>query len=114
MTMREYITATADAHLSPEMDAKSAELLAALDKRNESRKGKPSKTSQANEPIKAQILTVLEGQTDPVTSAFVADQIGVTPAKANSLLVALRTAEQVTSTDIKVGKSKVKGWTVVR
>ena len=114
MTMREYLNNVAAAHLDDEMDAKTAELLGALDKRNESRKGKPSKTALANEPIKEQILAVLDMQTEPVTSAFVADQIGVTPAKANSLLVGLRTAERVTSTDIKVGKSKVKGWAIAQ
>ena len=114
MTMREYLTVVANAHINDEIDNKTADLLTALDKRNESRKGKPSKTALANEPIKEQIYGVLTEQSEPVTSAFVAEKVGITPAKANSLLVGLRTAERVTSTDIKVGKSRVKGWAIAQ
>ena len=112
MNMREYLTTVANAHISTEIDEKSAALLEALDRKNAQRKGKPSKTTVANEPIKAQLIERLGDE--PVTSAVLAEGLGLTTAKVASLMGVLHKEGKVNATDIKVGKSKVKGWTLAQ
>lgn len=112
MTMREYLNTVANAHINDEMDNKTADLLVALDRKNEKSRSKPSKATIANEPIKAQILERLGDE--PITSAVVAEGLGLTVAKVASLLGVLHREGKVNSTDVKVGKSKVKGWTLAQ
>lgn len=112
MTTREYIVNTLNAHISAEMDEKSNALLEAMDKKNAQRKGKPSKATIANEPIKAQIMERLGDE--PITSAVIAESLGLTTAKVASLLGVMHREGKVNSTDVKVGKSKVKGWTIAQ
>lgn len=40
--------------------------IAKADERNAKRKGQPSKSAKANEPIKAEIVEVLKGSTEPL------------------------------------------------
>ena len=111
MTMREYLNAVANAHINDELDAKTADLLAALDKKNAQRSSKPSKTAIANEPIKAAIIDHLQGVDEPMTAEAVGAACGITTSKASALLVQLAKAERVTSCEVKVkGKGKVKGY----
>lgn len=111
MTMREYLNAVASAHINDEIDAKTADLLTALDRKNAQRSSKPSKTAIANEPIKASILEHLQGAEEPMTAAMVGTACGITPNKASALLVQLEKSERVTSCEVKVkGKGKVKGY----
>jgi predicted Rossmann fold nucleotide-binding protein DprA/Smf involved in DNA uptake len=112
MTTREYIVNTLNAHISAEMDEKSTALLEAMDRKNAQRKGKPSKATVANEPIKAQLIERLGDE--PVTSAALAEGLGLTTAKVASLMGVLHREGKVNSTDVKVGKSKVKGWTLAQ
>lgn len=112
MTTRELLNSVINANLSDEATEKAQALLAQLDKRNEKRASTPSKTAIANEPIKAQILDLLN--TTPKTAAEIGQTLEITPQKASALLRQLVESGVVNSTEVKVPKKgKVKGYTLV-
>lgn len=112
MTTRELLNSVINANLSDEATEKAQALLAQLDKRNEKRASTPSKTAIANEPIKAQILDLLN--TTPKTAAEIGQTLEITPQKASALLRQLVESGAVNATEVKVPKrGKVKGYTLV-
>ena len=85
MTTREFLTAISDnATLSAELHDKAVALIAALDKRNEQRAAKPSKTAQANEPVKANIATYLTDHAGALASD-IAVALGISTPKVSAL-----------------------------
>lgn len=112
MTNREFLTAVITANISDEMNAKATALIAGLDKRNEQRKGKPSKTAVANEPVKKAIVEYLQGK-GTLTASAVGEGMGISTQKASALLRQIVESGLVTVSEVKVqGKGKVKGYTV--
>lgn len=112
MTNREFLNAIVSANLSDEMTEKANALLASLDKRNESRKAKPSKTAIANEPVKQAIIKALEGK-GVQTAAEVGVALNITTQKASALLRQLAEGGVVVTSEVKVPKKgKVKGYTL--
>ena len=74
--------------------------------RNAKRKNSPSKKSVENEPIKAQIKSILTDT--PHTASEIAETVGISTQKASALL---RQIDGLTVTEVKVkGKGKVKGY----
>lgn len=112
MTAREYFNAILKLdNLPADLAAETEKAIARLDKRNEQRKDKPSKTQTANEPIKIAILELLSG------GAMVASDIGralnISTQKASSLCHQLVAEKKATVADIKVkGKGTVKQYSV--
>lgn len=112
MTAREYFNAILSIEgLSDELRTETEKAIARLDKRNEQRKDKPSKTQTANEPIKVAILELLS------TGSMVASDIGralnISTQKASSLCRQLVDEKKATVADIKVkGKGTVKQYSV--
>ena len=117
MTNREFLTAIANSSLSDELTAYAAEQIVKLDMRNAARKAKqsskPSKTAIENEPIKAAIMDFLNTQTEPMIAADIAENVGITTAKASSMLRQLADAGKVIKSEVKIPKKgKVKGYAV--
>lgn len=106
MTNREFLTAIANSTLSDELTAFAAEQIAKMDARNEARKAssKPSKTAIANEPIKAAILDFLTAQSEPAIAMTIGEGVGITTAKASSLLRQLVECGNVVKSEVKIPK----------
>ena len=117
MTNREFLTAVANSSLSDDLTTYAAEQIVKLDMRNAARKekqsSKPSKTAIENEPIKASIMEFLSAQSEPMIAADIAENIGITTAKASSLLRQLADAGKVVKSEVKIPKKgKVKGYAI--
>lgn len=112
MTQREFLNAVVKANISEEVNTAAAKYLAAIDKRNAT----PTKAELAkraeNEAIKAEIVKVLADGAVRVASDIGA-RVGVSTAKASSLLRQMGEAGQVTISEVKVKNSgKVKGYAI--
>ena len=115
MTNREFLTAVANSSLSDDLTTYAAEQIAKLDMRNAARKekqsSKPSKTAIENEPIKASIMEFLSTQSEPMIAADIAENMGITTAKASSLLRQLVNDGKVVKSEVKIPKKgKVNGY----
>lgn len=107
MTNREFLTAIANsANLSSDLTDFATDQIAKMDARNEARKAssKPSKTALANEPIKASIMAFLSQQSEPVIACTVAEGVGISTAKASSLLRQLVESGKVVKSEVKIPK----------
>lgn len=107
MTNREFLTAIANsANLSSDLTDFATDQIAKMDARNEARKAssKPSKTAIANEPIKASIMAFLSQQTEPTIACTVAEGVGISTAKASSLLRQLVESGKVVKSEVKIPK----------
>lgn len=117
MTNREFLTAIANSSLSDDLTTYAAEQIAKLDMRNAARKekqsSKPSKTAIENEPIKASIMEFLSTQSEPMIAADIAENMGITTAKASSLLRQLVNDGKVVKSEVKIPKKgKVNGYAI--
>ena len=116
MTNREFLTAIAsNASLDSALTEFATEQIAKMDARNEARKAssKPSKTAIANEPIKASIMEFLSKQSEPVIACVIGEGVGITTAKASSLLTQLVKSGKVVKSEVKIPKKgKVKGYSI--
>lgn len=112
MTQREFLTAVSNSTLDPEVvDFAKAEI-EKMDARNEKRKATPSKTAQANEPIKEEIVKALT-EKGTMCAADVGELVAISTQKASSLLRQLVEDGKVKSEDKKVPKKgTVKFYTV--
>lgn len=115
MTNREFLTAVANSSLSDDLVTYAAEQIVKLDMRNAARKekqsSKPSKTAIENEPIKASIMEFLSAQSEPMIAADIAENVGITTAKASSLLRQLVNDGKVIKSEVKIPKKgKVNGY----
>lgn len=107
MTNREFLTAIANSTVLPtDLTEFATEQIAKMDARNEARKAssKPSKTAIANEPIKASIMAFLSQQSEPVIACTVAEGVGISTAKASSLLRQLVESGKVVKSEVKIPK----------
>ena len=118
MTMRKYHEAVAAIPNAPaDVVAKAKAELAKMDAANANRKSKPSKTSVANEPIKAAIVELLTTNGAMVASAIGAaltnGEVEVSTSKASALCGQLVKAEVLAVEDVKVkGKGTVKQYSI--
>ena len=107
MTNREFLTAIANStNLSSDLTDFATDQIAKMDARNEARKAssKPSKTALANEPIKASIMAFLSQQTEPTIACTIAEGVGISTAKASSLLRQLVESGKVVKSEVKIPK----------
>ena len=111
MTNREFFVSISEGKLTEDCVAHATEALAKMDSANAKRKDKPSKTSLANEPIKAALLTLLtENPNTQYTENELGTALEVTHNKAGSLVRQLVAAGKAISTEAKfpkAGKRKV-------
>lgn len=111
MTNREFYISISAGKLTEDCIAHAAEALTKMDAINEKRKGKLSKTQEANVPIKEALLTLLkENPSTKYTENDLGVALEVTHNKAGSLARQLVAEGKVISTEVKipkVGKRKV-------
>ena len=113
-TMRDFITY----FLSLDgMDAEAVEFaqneLEKLDARNAARKAKLSPKQEENENMKLQMFDIMVGAGgQPVTASEVAEKLEVSRSKASALLRQLVLEQKCEVSEVKSGKSKVKGYSV--
>ena len=108
MTTREFYTAIASAqNLDVELTEKAAELIAALDHKNELRKSKPSKDSLESAARRQAVREFFEaaGNGQLFDRDAVAEALGITPGQATAAMTALVKAEVLTKIE---GKGKTK------
>ncbi len=104
MTQREFLNAVSNStFINTEVAEFAKAELAKMDARNEKRKATPSKTAQANEPIKAEIVKVLT-EKGTMCAADVGELVEISTQKASSLLRQLVEDGTVKSEDKKVPK----------
>lgn len=113
MTNREFLTAIINIeNIAEDIKAEAEAKLAKLDATNEARKNKPSKAAIENAPLMDQIANEILG-TEAVTAASVAETMGVSVQKANSLLRGLVADGRAVASDVKVpGRGTCKGYTL--
>ena len=110
MTTREFYTAIVNAeNLPAELTEKAAELIAALDAKNEKRKTTEREKKEAAARREA-VLAFLKTQTEPVTRDTIAGALDMTPAQAGAACKAL--GEAVTKTEIKVDKARKVAYSI--
>lgn len=113
MTHREFITNAIKANISEEMNAKGAELLEGLDKKNAQRASKPSKTQKENEVLKANMLEKLE-KGKGYLAAEIGSIMGFSTPKASALAKQLVDEGKATVANVKVkNKGTQKSYTIL-
>lgn len=111
MTNREMLNAVINGTINEEVVLKAKEMLAAIDKRNEKRSSKPSKTQVANEPIKAAIVNLLADGGKFANE--VSKSLEITTQKASALLRQLVADNLAEVVEVKVkGKGACKFYTL--
>lgn len=112
MTNREFFTAVSAGIINDEVIAHATSAIEKMDTANANRKSKPSKTSVANEPIKASIVALLTEKGAMVASAIGAE-LELSTSKVSALCRQLVEAEVLAVEDIKVkGKGTVKQYSI--
>lgn len=112
MTQREFFIAVANNTITDEVITKANELIESLDKKNASRKDKPSKKAVENEPIKNEIRAILTAAGAPMTAKAVTEKVnenraegeGFATQKISALLVQLTKTGEVTQAEEKKTK----------
>ena len=108
MTNREFLNAIATNETLPtDIVEHATAALAKMDATNEARKNKPSKKSEENAPILAQIATeILTAEAQ--TASAIAEAAGISVQKASALLRQLVADGRATVTEVKVPKKGVQ------
>lgn len=114
MTNREFFNAVINTeNVAEDIKAYAEAAIAKMDATNEARKNKPSKAAIENAPLLEQIYNEVLTNEAQIASA-VAEAIGVSVQKANSLLRTLVAEGKAEAIDVKVPKrGVVKGYTKV-
>lgn len=108
MTKREFLEMVINGNMSEEVTDFAKGEIEKMNARNAKRSATPSKTAIANEPIKAEIGTLLTDE--PKTASEIAHEVGISVQKCSALL---RQMDGLTVTEVKVkGKGKVKGYSL--
>lgn len=106
MTKREFLEMVIEESVNAEVKAFAESEIVKMNERNAKRSASPSKKAIENEPIKAQIKSILTDE--PHTASEIANTVGISTQKASALL---RQIDGLTVTEVKVkGKGKVKGY----
>lgn len=119
MTSREFFTAIASNEaVATELRDYATKQIANLDKKNAKRSSKPTKTQQANEPIKTAIVDYLtaNGQTvaSKIAEALTTEETSVTTQKVSALCRQLVADGVLSVADVKIPKKgAVKAYSVV-
>lgn len=108
MTNREFYQAVINEVANEELKAFAQDAIAKLDKRNENRSNKPSKTQIANEPIKKVIAELLTDK--PMSATEIAGKVEISTQKASALCRQLVNDGVAKVTDVKSNKRVVKGY----
>ncbi len=112
MTKREFLNAVIEANVNEELSAFAVAEIEKLDKRNQAKTSKPSKTAIANEPIKEAIVATLT-EKGGLTASEIGVALEITTQKASALCRQLVENGKLTATEVKVPKKgKVKAYAI--
>jgi DNA-binding MarR family transcriptional regulator len=114
MTIREFYQAVIEANINDELTTKATELTAALDARNEKRKGTETKEKKETAERRAAVLAFLKEQTEPVTRDTIAGVLEMEPAKVSGACKGLVDAGLVTKSEVKVEKARKVAYSAVK
>ena len=112
MTNREFFVAVQNAEISAEITEKAAELIAALDARNDKRKSADSKEKQATVARKAAVLEFLQNNEGQFTRDEIAAAVELTTGQVTSACSALVKEELVEKMEIKVDKARKTAYQI--
>ena len=111
MTQREFFTMVINSTMSNDVKEYAREAIAKLDKRNATKSHALTKTQKENEPIKNEILALLDEATEPQLASEIAKALDITTNKASGILTVLTKNGIVTAQDVKIkGKGTRKGY----
>jgi predicted transcriptional regulator len=112
MTNREFFVAVQNAEISIEITEKAAELIAALDARNDKRKSADSKEKQATAARKAAVLEFLQNNEGQFARDEIAAAVELTTGQVTSACSALVKEELVEKMEIKVDKARKTAYQI--
>ena len=115
MTNREFYIAISAGTVNEEIIAHATEALSKMDEANAKRKDKPSKTQEANAPIKVALLELLQSNPNSkYTEGELGTMLEISHNKAGSLARQLVAEGKVTSAEVKIAKvGKRKVYSIV-
>ena len=102
MTSRDFYNSVLALEIPDDMREFCEHALAKMDERNAKRTSKPSKRTLANEPIKEQILLMLDN--GGKTTAEIATALEMSVQKTSGLCVALVKDGKIKAADVKIPK----------
>ena len=112
MTIREFYNEVINANVSEDMTNKATELLAALDARNEKRKGTESKEKKEAAERREVVLEFLKTHEGAFTRDQIAFEVDMDPAKVSGACTALVKSGLVVKSEIKVEKSRKVAYSI--
>jgi len=112
MTIREFYNEVINANVSEDMTNKATELLAALDARNEKRKGTESKEKKEAAERREVVLEFLKTHEGAFTRDMIAFEVDMDPAKVSGACTALIKSGLVNKSEIKVEKSRKVAYSI--
>ena len=114
MIIREFYNEVINANVSEDMTNKATELLAALDARNEKRKGTESKEKKEAAERRAAVLAFLQANDGAWTRDQISFEIDMDPAKVSGACKGLIDAGLATKSEIKVEKARKVAYSAVK
>ena len=114
MTTREFLVAVRDSDVGDELIAKATDLLAALDARNEKRKGAESKEKTAARERRDAVLTFLQSHDGAWTRDQISFEIDMDPAKVSGACKGLIDAGLVEKSEVKIEKARKVAYSAVK
>lgn len=112
MTIREFYNEVINANVSEDMTNKATELLAALDARNEKRKGTDSKEKKEAAERREVVLEFLKTHEGAFTRDQIAFEVDMDPAKVSGACTALVKSGLVAKSEVKVEKSRKVAYSI--
>ena len=113
MTTRDFYTAVINGSITEDVTSKAAELLAALDAKNEKRKSTDTKEKKEAAARRELVFGFLKEQTEPVTRDTIAGVLEMEPSKVTGACSALVKAGLITKSEVKVDKARKVAYAIV-
>lgn len=107
MTTREFYTAVVEANVNEELTTKAAELIAALDAKNEKRKTTETKEQKEAAARRELVRNFFLSHPDtPFTRDSIAEELGISAGQVSAAAKTLVADGVITKAEAKVGKAK--------
>ena len=112
MTIREFYNEVINANINEDMTNKASELIAALDARNEKRKGTESKEKREAADRRNAVLEFLKTHEGAFTRDQISFEIDMDPSKVTGACTALIKEGLVVKSEVKVEKSRKIAYSI--
>ncbi len=112
MTTREFYTNIIEGNITEEVISKASDLLAALDARNEKRKGADTKAKKEAAARRELVLNFLKSGTSALTRDQIAEGTGLEPAKVTGACTALIKEGAIVKEEVKIDKARKMAYSV--